>query len=421
MSISKLVDVTVPAHSTNYTVGRQGNKITEIIIHHMAGCLTAQKCGQIFQTIGRNGSAHYGVGVNGEIGSYVDENDTAWHASNWEANLRSVGIETANSSTGGDWPVSDTTLKSLIKLVADIAKRNGLGKLVKGQNLKWHSYYAATQCPGDYLRSKLDYIVDQANEINYPTIKADVTKGEISGYRRERYANELIVYDMGSKTGTNNWGIEVRVNEDNVVLEEPHTEGNTNIPTKGRVISGHGKAKTWIMENIGKNGIAKIIKGDDKHPDKIVAYKTANGQISGYDTTRWTNDLIVYSSGSTNTNDWGIEVAINKNGIAIENPHTKGNTTVPIGGFVVSGHKYAKEWIESNIHKGDKVVVNNGWIKVTPRSKYDVNADGQVDTRDLVAEMKAVAQGVDDLVFDVNGDGEVNTKDLIKLQKYIAK
>ena len=50
--------------------------------------------------------------------------------------------------------------------MADIARRNGLGKLIKGQNLTWHSMYAATACPGPYLSGKLQELVDKANAIN---------------------------------------------------------------------------------------------------------------------------------------------------------------------------------------------------------------------------------------------------------------
>ena len=62
-------------------------------------------------------------------------------------------------------PVSNAALKSLIRLCADIAKRNKLGKLVKGKNLTWHMMYANTDCPGPYLLSKMDYIVSEANKI----------------------------------------------------------------------------------------------------------------------------------------------------------------------------------------------------------------------------------------------------------------
>lgn len=165
MANSPLAKEKYLAYSGNYTKGRS-KKITEICIHHMAGVLTAKQCGAIFQRKGRKGSSNYGIGKNGEIAVYVNESDTAWCNSNWESNCRSVSIETSNSKNGGDWLVSDKVLNSLIKLVADIAKRNNMGKLVKGKNVTWHSMYVATNCPGKYLMSKFDYIVAEANKIN---------------------------------------------------------------------------------------------------------------------------------------------------------------------------------------------------------------------------------------------------------------
>lgn len=166
MAVSPLAKENYPAYPGNYSGPSYRAKISEITIHHMAGVLSAAQCGAIFQRPGRNGSSHYGIGVNGEIAWYVDESCVAWTNSNWGSNCRAVTIENSNSSMGGDWPVSDATYQSLIKLVADIAKRNNLGTLVPGQNLTWHSMYAATTCPGDYLRARMQNIADEANKIN---------------------------------------------------------------------------------------------------------------------------------------------------------------------------------------------------------------------------------------------------------------
>ena len=160
---SPLATEVYPAYEGNFTYGRQ-RSIRCVTIHHMAGRLTAQQCGGIFQQVGRCGSSHYGIGYNGEIACYVGEENTAWCNSNWDSNCESVTIETADNDNS--WYVNDTTLESLIRLVADIAKRNNLGKLVPGDNLTWHSMFTATTCPGDYLRSKMQYIADRANEIN---------------------------------------------------------------------------------------------------------------------------------------------------------------------------------------------------------------------------------------------------------------
>lgn len=164
MSKSDLTQIVVPADEGNYTKGRSGRNIEAITIHHMAGRLTAEQCGRIFQAKGRYGSSHYGVGYDGSIANYVDEEDTAWTNSNWDSNCKSVTIETSDNDNS--WYVNDTTLNSLIKLVADIAKRNNLGTLVPSKNLTWHSMFTNTSCPGDYLRSKMQYIADEANKIN---------------------------------------------------------------------------------------------------------------------------------------------------------------------------------------------------------------------------------------------------------------
>ena len=180
MSNSKLATVKVPASSSNYTTGRS-YKISKITIHHMAGKLTAKECGRVFQARGRGASAHYGVGSDGKIGLYVDEKNAAWSDANRTSNHKSVSIEVANSKTGGQWLVSDKSLSLTIKLVADIARRNNLGKLVAGENLTWHSMYANTTCPGPYLRSKMKYIAEEANKINATTTTKKTTGTKYSG------------------------------------------------------------------------------------------------------------------------------------------------------------------------------------------------------------------------------------------------
>ena len=164
MSNSSLVNTTVWCAEGNYTHGRSGRNIEMVALHHMAGVLSAEQCGRIFQQSGRGASANYGIGYDGKIGLYVDEYNTAWANANWDSNCKAVTIELSNSMASGDYPVSDTVLNKAIDLIVDIFKRNNLGKCVKGQNLTWHSMYSSTYCPGDYVRSKLDYIVDKVNE-----------------------------------------------------------------------------------------------------------------------------------------------------------------------------------------------------------------------------------------------------------------
>ena len=164
MRNSSLITATYKAHSNNYSVGRSGRKIEKVTIHHMAGVLTAKQCGSIFQNGSRSASSNYGIGKNGEIALFVDEANTSYADANWDSNCKSVTIECSNNKTGGDWTVSNTVLNSLINLIADIFKRNGIKKAVKGKTITWHSMYSATACPGNYLRSKMYYIVEEVNK-----------------------------------------------------------------------------------------------------------------------------------------------------------------------------------------------------------------------------------------------------------------
>ncbi len=249
MSNSSLASLKLPAHTANYTRGRS-ERITKITIHHMAGVLSAKQCGELFQNPNRSGSAHYGIGNDGTIAQYVDEADTAWTDGNWISNCRSVTIETSNSARGGDWRVSGEALESLIKLCADIAKRNSLGRLVAGQNLTWHSMYAATACPGEYLKSKMEYIAARANAINYT--EEDI-KVKLDGINTQRKTDYLVLYTGKATTGTNKWGSEVALSADLVATASPvYGVGNIKIPTGGYVLSGHGKNADWVLENIKK-------------------------------------------------------------------------------------------------------------------------------------------------------------------------
>ena len=163
MSNSSLVSYTRISPNSN----PRKKKITKITIHHMAGKLSIEQCGEEFASPERRGSSNYGIGSDGRIAMYVEEKDRAWTSSNAENDHMAVTIEVANDVVGGDWHVSDKALASLVDLCTDICKRNKIERLNftgnKNGNLTMHKYFAATVCPGAYLESKFPYI---ANEVN---------------------------------------------------------------------------------------------------------------------------------------------------------------------------------------------------------------------------------------------------------------
>jgi N-acetyl-anhydromuramyl-L-alanine amidase AmpD len=165
MSRSELVDyIKISPNSTN----PRNHKIDSIVIHHMAGNLSVESCGAVFAQASRQASSNYGIGSDGRVGLYVSEENRSWCSSNRDIDQRSITIEVANCSTGGEWPVSEKAYEKLIDLCVDICKRNGIPKLNftgdRSGNLLMHKYYAATQCPGPYLEKRFPDIAQKVNE-----------------------------------------------------------------------------------------------------------------------------------------------------------------------------------------------------------------------------------------------------------------
>lgn len=269
-SNSSLVNYTKISPNKNTTrvhdVYNPTGKITKITIHHMAGNLSVEACGNGFASVSRQASSNYGIGTDGRVGLYVDEKHRAWTSSSPDNDYKAVTIEVANDGDAStNWHVSDKAYAKLIDLCVDICKRNGISKLnYTGDatgNLTRHNMFTSTTCPGKYLQSKFEDIAKQVNEKLSPTCT-----GKISGYNVTRWTNYLVIYNKGKNTGTNEWGTEVSVNSDGVATCTPvYGKGKMTIPTGGYVISGHGVASDWIKKNIKRgskitinNGVVKV-------------------------------------------------------------------------------------------------------------------------------------------------------------------
>lgn len=144
------------------------NKVNRRITpHHMAGMLNPQTLFAIMER--GNSSANYGIFSDGSIVQYVKESRRAWTSSSADNDNQAVTIEVENSSMGPDWEISDKAMDALIRLMADIAKRNGIQTLsFTGNttgNVTLHKWFAATLCPGPYMEAKTPEIVNRANAL----------------------------------------------------------------------------------------------------------------------------------------------------------------------------------------------------------------------------------------------------------------
>lgn len=170
-----------------YHTKMSNKKITTITPHHVAGIASVEAIGSVAQT--RGGAANYGIGNDGRIGLYIDESNRSHASSSAQNDAKAVTIEVSNSATGGDWPISDKAMESLINLCVDICKRNKIPYLnYTGDttgNLTMHAWFGAdsnyTGCPGQYLASKFPYIAREVNKKLGTTFKSPE---KVSAYER---------------------------------------------------------------------------------------------------------------------------------------------------------------------------------------------------------------------------------------------
>lgn len=201
MSNSPLVNY---VHISPNKTSPRNHRIDTITIHHMAGNLSVEACGNVFAPTSRQASSNYGIGSDGRIGMYVEEKDRSWCSSSGANDNRAITIEVANDGGAPDWHVSDAAIKSLIELCVDICKRNGIARLlwkndkslvgqVDKQNLTIHQWFAPTACPGPYLHNKLGYIADEVNK-----------KLEASEPKKEPAATTMYRVQTGAYTSLTN-------------------------------------------------------------------------------------------------------------------------------------------------------------------------------------------------------------------------
>ena len=106
------------------------HSIDTLCIHTTAGNISIETLGSIFSTKERGASSNYGIDSKGKIGMYCEEKDRSWCTSSASVDNRAVTIEVASLTNKEPYECSEAAMKSLIRLCADICKRNNIKKLL---------------------------------------------------------------------------------------------------------------------------------------------------------------------------------------------------------------------------------------------------------------------------------------------------
>jgi hypothetical protein len=149
---------------------RNGQPINGVVIHHVAG---TNGLGYVANENTRNSHPTYHIANSGAVTGIVHP-DRRPYSTGGTPDPNAVTFEVDNSSVGGDWPVSPAALEALIDVIvyhASQSPRAGKGFAKNEPSVRqseffiaWHSQYKATACPGPFIMSQLDYIVDQCNK-----------------------------------------------------------------------------------------------------------------------------------------------------------------------------------------------------------------------------------------------------------------
>lgn len=150
--------------------------IDTVTIHCVVGQCSVETLGNIFAPASYKASSNYGIGPDGRIGMYVEEKDRSWCSSSGSNDNRAITIEVASDTTS-PYKVTDAAFNSLIKLLADICKRNNIKSLKwkadknlighpEEQNMTVHRWFnTAKSCPGEYLYNKHYEIAEKVNQL----------------------------------------------------------------------------------------------------------------------------------------------------------------------------------------------------------------------------------------------------------------
>lgn len=146
-----------PVAEGNYDETRK--PIDLVVLHHTA--CTYQQAINTFGSPNSETSAHYIVSNKGELAAMLEEYNTAFHAGQYAANQRSIGIETEWYEGMGDRTTA--LYEKVSALVADICKFYAIP--IDTDHIKPHKTFTATQCPGTL---DIPRIIDRARAINNP-------------------------------------------------------------------------------------------------------------------------------------------------------------------------------------------------------------------------------------------------------------
>ena len=202
--------------------GKRTHSIDRITPHCVVGQCSVETLGNIFAPTSRQASSNYGIGADGKVGMYVDEENRSWCSSSSANDQRAVTIEVASDSTA-PYAFEDAAYNKLIDLCEDICCRNGKKKLLwiedKDTALNYnpesdemlltvHRWFANKSCPGDWMFARMGNLANEVTrrlggsvaEIPQQSVKPSNSPEEVTNFPATPFIVEVLVDDLNIRT-----------------------------------------------------------------------------------------------------------------------------------------------------------------------------------------------------------------------------
>ncbi len=199
------------------------------------------------------------------------------------------------------------------------------------------------------------------------TQPASVSVWTLSGIDTVCGASQMVAYTVAGTTGTGETCTEVLVSADGRVLSVGGYD--QNVPEGGFILAGSGGKKTQLNALLPGDGIwlDRDAMTVTVVPQDYSPFYEVPLPVNGLNTTRTENTIILYDGANgkstTETNAWGYEVTVDKNGFI---SGLGGNdSTIPEGGYVLSGHGTGKTLLTEAAVLGMKAILSDDRRTVT--------------------------------------------------------
>lgn len=291
MSNSPLVNYT--KYSPNH-YGKRNHVADRITPHCVVGQCSIETLGNRFAQRSVQASSNYGIGVDGRIGLFVDEQNAAWTSGGKDEHgkqifcngvsgtmndHRAITIECASDVEAPN-AFKPIVYDRLIELSTDICKRYGKTKLLwipdKNQSVVYnpkademvlsvHRWFARKACPGDWMYARMG---DLANKVTAKLWGSPVPvpspaptpqpEENLINVHYKVYAGKWYpeVTNYNTTNGNGYAGVENKA-VSGVMAKVPRGVLRTRVKVKGR--SNYLPWVTGYNSNDGNNGFAGIL------------------------------------------------------------------------------------------------------------------------------------------------------------------